>query len=414
MKPRIYSKEEHKIDVNQIDPKVLYILEKLRKANYVAYLVGGGVRDLLLNEKPKDFDVSTSAKPEEIRHLFSSAVLIGKRFRLAHVRFGRKVIEVSTFRAGDIENEQLITEDNIWGDPEQDVLRRDFTINGLFYDSEKEQLIDYVGGYLDIQKRYLRVIGHPRLRFKQDPVRMIRCLKFQARYHFELDKEMKEALASCKTEIVKSAWARILEELLRMLESKSAVPFFKLMTQHQLLKQLTPNLSDFLETEEGHVIYDYLQVASKMAQTQHQTPLKRPVLLCCLIFPLLEKHLKVCSFRRKKPLHLGEVYQESIELIDTVFGPCFRLPRRLKIMTLDILVSQYRITPLSGIKKRKPKIPCVSHFDLALQFLSVRVKVSPSLEEIALEWTQLFKKRPQLRNSNRRKTRKRRTFRKRV
>ena len=184
MKPRIYSKEEHNIDVNQIDPEVLYILEKLRKADYVAYLVGGGVRDLLLNQKPKDFDVSTSAKPEEIRALFSSAVLIGKRFRLAHIRFGRKVIEVSTFRAGDIENEQLITEDNIWGDAKQDVLRRDFTINGLFYDSEKEQLIDYVGGYLDIQKRYLRVIGNPCLRFKQDPVRMIRCLKFQARYHF--------------------------------------------------------------------------------------------------------------------------------------------------------------------------------------------------------------------------------------
>lgn len=414
MKPRIYSKEEHNIDVNQIDPEVLYILEKLRKADYVAYLVGGGVRDLLLNQKPKDFDVSTSAKPEEIRALFSSAVLIGKRFRLAHIRFGRKVIEVSTFRAGDIENEQLITEDNIWGDAKQDVLRRDFTINGLFYDSEKEQLIDYVGGYLDIQKKYLRVIGNPCLRFKQDPVRMIRCLKFQARYHFELDKEMKEALARCKTEIVKSAWARILEELLRMLESKSAASFFKLMTHHQLLKQLTPDLSSFLETEEGHVTYNYLQVAGEMAQTEHQTPLKRPVLLCCLIFSLLEKHLRVCSFRRKKPLHLGEIYQETIELIDTIFGFHFRLPRRLKIMTLDILVSQYRITPLSGTKKRRAKIPYVSYFDLALQFLSVRAKVDPSLKGIALEWTQLFKKIPQIWDRNRRKPRKRRIFRKRV
>ena len=193
---RTYSKEVHGIDRLAIDPKAIYVLEKLHASSYIAYLVGGSVRDLLLKKKPKDFDISTSAKPEEIKALFPSAILIGKRFRLAHVRFGRKIIEVSTFRAGDIDSEALITEDNIWGNPKEDALRRDFTINGLFYDPKKEEIIDYVAGYSDLKNRMLRTIGFPLQRFKQDPVRMIRCLKFQAR--FALTVEGENALCSCR------------------------------------------------------------------------------------------------------------------------------------------------------------------------------------------------------------------------
>lgn len=259
MTPTIYPKEEHGIELDSIDPKALYILEKLCHAKYTAYLVGGGVRDLLLKKKPKDFDIATSAKPEEIKKVFPNALLIGKRFRLAHVRFGKKVIEVSTFRAGNIENEDLIVEDNVWGSPEEDALRRDFTINGLFYESGKQVVIDYVGGYLDLQKKCLRAIGQPYLRFKQDPVRMIRCLKFEARYGFEVDEKARFALIDCKAEITKSSQARVLEELLRMLESGAAHAFFKLMTDHGLLQQLLSAITDFIEHPTGNEIYAYLQ-----------------------------------------------------------------------------------------------------------------------------------------------------------
>lgn len=408
MKPTTYPKEEHKIDVSHIDDKALYILETLRAANYTAYLVGGGVRDLLLRQKPKDFDISTSAKPEEIKTLFPSAVLIGKRFRLAHVRFGRTVIEVSTFRAGDIENERFITEDNIWGNPEQDVLRRDFTINGLFYDSEKQQVIDYVGGYLDIQKKYLRAIGQPYLRFKQDPVRMIRCLKFQARYGFEVDAKAQQALIDCKKEIVKSAWARILEELLRMLESGSATPFFKLITEHGLLEELIPTLAQFLETPEGSVIYDYLQIVDSFVEKPHRSQLKRPVLLCCLMFPLLERELKTRYSDQKKIPHLGEIYRTTDRLLDTTFTSLFKLPRRLKITTLDTLVSQYRMTPLHRRKKQISRLPQIDNFDWALQFLHIRARIEPTLQTIASKWTQLFQTSHRPHYPCRKKKRKRR------
>ena len=159
MSPKIYQSDQHTLDRNQCDPNSLKVIQTLQQAGHVAYLVGGSVRDLLLKSKPKDYDISTSARPEEIKSLFrSQCLLIGRRFRLAHIRFGRKVFEVSTFRAGDTDSAELIVRDNVWGTPEQDVLRRDFTINGLFYDPSTETIIDFVDGYADLRKNYLRTI----------------------------------------------------------------------------------------------------------------------------------------------------------------------------------------------------------------------------------------------------------------
>ena len=251
MQPKIYDVGEHQIAPDKIDQHAFYVIQKLRQAGHKAYLVGGGVRDLLLKTRPKDFDISTSAKPEEIRSLFRNAILIGRRFRLAHIRFGKKVIEVATFRAGATEEAGLIVRDNEWGSEEQDVLRRDFTINGLFYDPENQTVIDYVDGYSDLAKRTLRAIGQPDVRFMQDPVRMIRLIKFCARFDFEIHRPTFEALLNCKGEILKSSSARIFEELLRMLESGAAKPFFHLLNEYGILKPLSPNLSRFLEKPEN-------------------------------------------------------------------------------------------------------------------------------------------------------------------
>ncbi|MEN9654702.1 MAG: poly(A) polymerase, partial [Chlamydiota bacterium] len=208
MQPKVYTPDQHGITLEHVDPNAAHVIETLRKAGHTAYLVGGGVRDLLLKQTPKDFDISTSAKPEEIRRLFRSAILIGRRFRLAHVRFGSDIIEVSTFRAGETETSELIVRDNVWGSEEEDVLRRDFTINGLFYDPTTQTVIDYVEGYPDIEKRVLRTIGHPEQRFRQDPVRMIRLIKFMARFDLAIDPPTLEALLSCKEHIVHSSSAR--------------------------------------------------------------------------------------------------------------------------------------------------------------------------------------------------------------
>ncbi|MDJ0651460.1 MAG: polynucleotide adenylyltransferase PcnB [Simkaniaceae bacterium] len=382
----------HKINVRQINPKALYILEKLRAFNYTAYLVGGSVRDLLLGKKPKDFDISTSAKPEDIKRLFPSAILIGKRFRLAHVRFGRKVIEVSTFRSGDIENEELITKDNIWGTPEEDALRRDFTINALFYDSDTQEIIDYVEGYPDIEKKILRAIGLPYPRFKQDPVRMIRCLKFQARFGLEVEEEARLALIDCKAEITKSAHARVLEEVLRMLESGASKNFFQLMADHGLLQQILPALAENLETPEGNEIYAFLQEADRTIQQPHHPGLERPVLLACLTFPLLEQHLKTQFLAREKIPHLGDIHTEAELLVDTIFYTFLKIPRRLKIRTVSLLVSQYRITPFQRKKNSKIWVPRTPEFHLAVQFFTLRCRLEPGLQKIHDQWEEVFKK----------------------
>ena len=392
MEAKIYPKKTHHIDFSQIDAQALYILEKLRKSHYAAFLVGGSVRDLLLKQTPKDFDISTSAKPEEIKRLFPSAILIGKRFRLAHVRFGKKIIEVSTFRSGNIETEELIREDNIWGTPEEDVLRRDFTINGLLYDSEKEEVIDYVGGYLDIKEKILRVIGLPFQRFKQDPVRMIRCLKFQARFGLKVQEDIRLALTECKGELTKSAPARVLEEILRMLESGHAREFFKLMVEHQLMKAILPTLSPHLQLPNGAQIYALLKEVDVLMQKPSQNNLERPTLLACLAFPLMEDHLKTTFIDQGQIPHLGDIYREGSLLIDAIFHPFLKIPRRLKIQALAVLISQYRMTPFQKKKITRIRIPRAPDFHLALQFFDLRCRLNPKFEKIRGPWEKEYEK----------------------
>lgn len=388
MHQKVYSLDQHQLSQDLIDPDALFVMKKLVEAGFTAYLVGGSVRDLLLGQQPKDYDISTSAKPEEIKRLFRNCILIGKRFRLAHVRFGKKILEVSTFRSGDTENDSLIVRDNQWGSPEEDVLRRDFTINGLFYDSSTESIIDYVGGYPDLQRKYLRTIGQPFIRFKQDPVRMIRLLKFQARFGFEIDPEARIALLDCRNEIIKSSSARILEELLRMLESGSARCFFQLMTENGLLQLMLPTLGSFMETAEGSEIYAYLDEVDTDFKEQARHSLERFLLLCCLIFPLLQKRLATRYLEREKHPHLGEIQNEVHDLVDEIFRPFFHIPRRLRIGIISILTAQYRLTPIEKRHKRRLRIPNDPDFPYALKFLEIRRCLEPGLQKIWEEWNE--------------------------
>ena len=386
-----------------VDPDALYVMDKLRQAGFTAYLVGGSVRDLLLQKTPKDYDISTSAKPEEIKQLFRNCILIGRRFRLAHIRFGKKILEVSTFRTGDLETDALIVRDNEWGNPEQDVLRRDFTINGLFYDSSTETIIDYVEGYPDLQKKYLRTIGQPYLRFKQDPVRMLRLLKFQARFGFEIDKDAHISLLECRHEILKSSPSRVLEELLRMLESGSSKAFFKLLAEHGLLQMLLPALSNFLETPEGKEIYDYLEEVDTTFHAPGEPLLDRPVLLSCLVFPFLQKRLSALGHTP----HLGEIQQMAYQLIDEIFQPFFPVPRMLKMMIVSVLTAQYRITPLEKRKQHRIRIPHDPDFGLALKFLDLRACLEPALQTVWEDWDYAYSNIEQEELPKRRKRRSR-------
>ena len=371
-----------------MDQHAFYVIEKLKAAGHSAYLVGGGVRDLLLQGRPKDFDVSTSAEPEQIRSLFRNAILIGRRFRLAHIRFGKKIIEVSTFRAGDIESTDLIVRDNVWGSEEQDVLRRDFTINGLFYDPHNQTVIDYVDGFPDIEKRLLRAIGQPEARFIQDPVRMIRLLKFAARLNFEIDKPTHEALLRCKEEIVKSSAARLLEELLRMLESGASEPFFRLLHQYGLLKVLISPLSWFIDLDTDTRVYKMLsELDAQMKKSWPNTP-DRSLPLAALCFPILDLTVRHMTQEMGKPPHLGQIAQEADRLLHKLFSPFFSIPRKLKGMAVFILASQYRFAPLDGKEVRRPRIPRDETFPLALELFKMRATLQSELMPLCTIWTE--------------------------
>jgi poly(A) polymerase len=241
------------LDRASIDPDADRVVRKLARNGYKAYLVGGCVRDLLVGRVPKDFDVATSATPNEIRATFRNCRIIGRRFRLAHVFFGSKIIETSTFRANprdeDDRHDLLIRRDNVFGTETEDALRRDFTINGLFYDVERERVIDHVGGLRDLDARLVRTIGDPDIRFQEDPVRMLRALKFAARLGFTLEPTTYRALLRWRGEISKCAPPRVLEEIYRLLRGGAARRSFELLVETGTLSVMSPHLAGLLQGE---------------------------------------------------------------------------------------------------------------------------------------------------------------------
>jgi len=392
VRPKEFVADDHEIDPARVDSDALHILRKLKDAGHTAYLVGGSVRDLLVQREPKDFDISTSARPQEIKKIFRrNCFLIGKRFRLAHIRFGKKIIEVSTFRSGENDSD-LIVRDNTWGSEEEDVIRRDFTINGLFYDPFEHKVIDYVGGWEDIHKRVLRSIGDPLVRFKQDPVRMLRLIKFRARFGFDIDEQTKQALITSRKEITKSSPARILEEMLRMLESGAAARFFNLMVQARMLHLLFPMLSDILENEDENQIYDLLQVADQINQQQPKSPLSRPILTACLLFPLVDQALKKKFIDKDKVPHLGDVMMTTSSVIkEFVLTSFSHLPKKLSTVASAIIAMQYRLTPLSGKQSIRHKSLSMKEFPDALHFLKMRAALDPELLKPFKAWNNAWR-----------------------
>ena len=269
VQPTIVPRAAHAISRRAIDPDALKVLYRLHENGHIAYLVGGSVRDLLLDRRPKDFDIGTSAQPHQIKKLFRNCWIIGRRFRLAHVKFGTKTIEVATFRrqvpAAEMDAEaaeaapevtednrgnltavrpdRLIQRDNAYGTPEEDAFRRDFTVNALFYDIGTFSIIDYVGGLADLDARVIRSIGDPDVRFLEDPVRMLRAVVLAARLEFSIDAPILESIALHKHEIARSAPPRLVEEYYKILRSGHAEEAFKQLRATGLLKAITPELA---------------------------------------------------------------------------------------------------------------------------------------------------------------------------
>ena len=300
------------ISPEQIDPEAAKVVQRLRRFDHAAYLVGGCVRDLLLGGKPKDFDVATSATPNEIRRLFRNCRIIGRRFRLAHIFFGSKIIETATFRANPNESEGepgesssdgdaqdlLIRRDNVFGTAEEDARRRDFTINGLFYDLENAQVIDHVNGMADIEARLVRTIGDPDVRFREDPVRILRAVKFAARCNLNIEPETYRRMMDHAEEIQKCAQARVSEEIYRLLRAGAAKRSVELLLETTLLRQLIPSIDAALEAPDSDLeaqmtkrrLWGYLAALDRSTQRRDAPP-SNALILATLLLPRLRDAL---------------------------------------------------------------------------------------------------------------------------
>lgn len=292
----IRAREAHCVSRANIDPDALKVLYRLANAGHIAYLVGGSVRDLLLGRKPKDFDIGTDARPNDIRRLFRNCFLIGRRFRLAHIVFGRKIIETSTFRRqpdeSESENGIYQTEDNTFGSPEEDAKRRDFTVNGLFYDIKTFSVIDYVGGLKDLEKRVLRCIGDPNIRFREDPVRMMRAVKFAARLGFEIDRASCKAILKHHADVLNASVPRVCEEIYRLFSYASSCAAFKLLWEFKLLQDLLPEVDAYVHKTNGlkSPLWKYLAALDAAGDGIEIT---NGVRTACLYYPLFQEHLRL-------------------------------------------------------------------------------------------------------------------------
>ena len=314
--PVIVPRAEHPISRRDIDADALKVLYRLHESGAVAYLVGGSVRDLLLSRRPKDFDIGTSAHPYQVKKLFRNCWIIGRRFRLAHVRFGLKAIEVATFRkhvpAGTEDEPSLHSErepaplldpvaqgradaqlllnnkqqhDNTFGTPEEDAFRRDFTINALFYDIATFSIIDYVGGLQDLKDGLIRCIGDPNERFQEDPVRMLRAIVMASRLNFRLDRPVVDAIVRHRALMATASPARMIEEYYKILRSGSAEQTFRALAEHRLLDPVTPEIQRGAKTQALWEGLAALDAYRRKFETAPAT-LRNPVLLGTLLIPL--------------------------------------------------------------------------------------------------------------------------------
>ncbi len=408
--PRILSRPEHIISRKNIDPDALRVLYRLKNDGFVAYLVGGGVRDLLLGRQPKDFDIGTSAHPQQVRRLFRNCFIVGRRFRLAHVRFGRKVVEVSTFRraAEPEEGDTLIRRDNTFGTPEEDAFRRDFTVNALFYDIATFSVIDWVGGLEDLAARVIRTIGDPGVRFREDPVRMLRAIALAARLEFVIDRDTAEAIRSLRGEIVRSSSARILEEFYKILRQGRSRETMQMLHDHGLLAYLLPEADRAIADGGSALLGSLSRLDEYRRAVASPDQLTNPLLMGSLLVPLGVPLRRVPVASRPAREAAGEEeggapepprddIDEETKLLgveeDEGAGAAASEPITLPFARRDlerlriVLLAQRRLREVHGAATGRRMLASRNYFDEALRWLEIHG--GDEGRELAAGWREL-------------------------
>jgi len=389
----VIPREQHAISRKDINSYALKVLYRLRQAGFGAYLVGGAVRDLLLGQRPKDFDVATDATPEQVRHLFRNCRLIGRRFRLAHVMYGREIIEVATFRAGDddgsgarrVKNGALVR-DNVYGTIEEDALRRDFTCNALYYALEDFSVRDYVSGFADVKARCLRLIGEPEQRYREDPVRMLRAIRLAAKLGFSIEPATAAPIPHLAHLLSQAAPARLFEEMLKLFLNGYAQASFHLLENHGLLSALLPESAAALHANRSGALRRLLLTGLDNADHRVATglPVSPAFLFALLLWPAFCKTL---THLQQQGVALEEAQRRAADRVTLHQLDTLAMPRRFSWPMQEIWLLQSRF------RQRRRVAHFLTHprFRSAFDFLLLRQVASSKHREDVLFWQQQLK-----------------------
>jgi poly(A) polymerase len=378
---------------NPQSANAMRVVQRLHKENYQAYLVGGCVRDLMLGKAPKDFDVATDAHPEKVKDLFNSARLVGRRFKIVHVRFGRDIIEVTTFRAPAKENEGEVSEggmlltDNVYGSFEEDVMRRDFTMNALYYDPQTNQVTDLVNGTADIEAGQIRLIGEPEQRFREDPVRMLRAARFEAKLGFEIEKQTARAMKQLGFLLQDIPPARLFEEVLKLFMSGHGEASYHILEKYELLGWLFPDTANATSPHAAKLVQ--LSLASTDKRIAEGMPVTPAFILAALLWWAFVTEKK--RLTDEGATNLAASHEAALNVIakQQLF---ISIPKRFSGPMRDIWHLQARLPNTRG--KKPAHLATHKRFRAAYDFLLLREASGEKLDNLGEWWTRYQEDNP--------------------
>lgn len=385
----IIPRSHHKLSKTDISPNALKVLNRLNSAGFKAYLVGGSVRDLLLRKSPKDFDVSTNATPNEIRNLFKNARIIGRRFKLVHILYHREIIEVATFRGHVPENENqktndrgMLIRDNAYGTHEEDAWRRDFTVNSLYYNVQDSSIIDFTGGVSDVEHQQIRMIGDPKLRYHEDPVRMLRAIRFSAKLHFDIVAETAAPIFELNHLITHISGSRLFDEMTKLYQCGEGESAQQLLAKYGLFNHLFNQTSQMMEGDYPVKALIGLALENTDSRIQQNKPVTPAFIYAVLLwFPLIKK----ASILKNEGIDPLPALEMSMSEVIAEQNKVVTIPKRFTQVMREIWLLQYRFPSRSGSRA----LGVLEHprFRAAYDFMLLRALAGDESMALAQWWT---------------------------
>ena len=403
-KLKVLQRADHIVSRKQISKNALKVLYRLNGAGYEAYLVGGGVRDILLGLSPKDFDIATSATPEQVSKQFRNCRLIGRRFRLAHILFGRELIEVATFRAGHensssqhakLSDQGVLVRDNVYGSLEEDAFRRDFTINALYYSAKDFTVLDHVGGLKDLQARQLRLIGDPVARYREDPVRILRAIRLSCKLDLRIEKSTKAPIASLSEMLEHVSPARLWDESHKLLLAGHALNTWRAMRGYKVALHIFKQTCVALRNDPEAKFNQFVEAA--LANTDKRIQQDLPVTPAFLFAVFLWRPQQVLTKKLiQKGLSPYEASQKAANKVLDEQRQTIAIPKRFSLVVKEIWALQFQL-----VNQRQRTIERVAQhprFRAAYDFLALRAGDNKELKQLVQWWTDFQEVTPEIRN----------------